>query len=197
MSYSNPTATNINTVGLDSAISKLQTSLQTLTWLNKVFHRAYIHRELDINQRPILIPKVWEDADNVSSEWYDCRPNDIVISQAFFTPVSEERAIDWQSGSDATWEQDIALIVWLNTTQIPAHDSGPSLGVQKAQVLQLLNFSDVVSDITSIVDRDATEIYRGFTITDENTHYTMLPFAGFRINFKVMFDYIQCLQASS
>lgn len=197
MSYSNPSATNINTVGLDASISKLQTSLQTLTWLNKVFHRAYTHREIDLKDKTILIPKVWEENAQADLEWYDCRPNDIVISQAFFTPVSEERVIEWVPQADATWEQEIALIVWVNTTQLPAHDSGPSLGLQKAQVLQLLNTSPVVSGITSIVDRDATEIYRGFTIVDDITHYTMLPFAGFRINFKVLFDYIQCLQPSS
>ena len=131
------------------------------------------------------------------NEWYDCRPNDAVISQAFFTPLSEERVTSFEKFADPTFEQDIALIVWVNVDQLPGHISGPSLGYQKAEVISILKTSDSVMDIAEIIDISAVEIYKGFTIADENTHYTMLPFAGFRVNLTVKFDYINCVVASS
>lgn len=191
MSYTNPTQTEITSIGLDAAITALQIRLKTLSWLNKCFHRAYTHREVS-GTKTIIIPKVWE----ASNEWYDCRPNDIVISQAFFTPISEERVLEFEKNVDPVFEQDIALIVWLNTDELAAHISGPSLGHQKSDVLDILKNADSVLNVSSIIDKSAQEIYQGFTIDDQNTHYTMLPFAGFRINLTVKFDYIECLITS-
>jgi hypothetical protein len=196
MSYNNPSDTEISNIGLDAVITLLQQELKQLPWLNKVFHRAYTHRELDINQRTILIPKVWE----AGVEWYDCRPNDSLktaVSQSFFFPISEERVTSFEKRSDPTFEQDVALVVWLNISQLAAHEGSPSAGYLKSDVLDVLKNSDSVLDITSIVDKDAVQIYEGFTITDEVTQYTMLPYQGFRINFTVKFDYIECLMPSS
>ena len=192
MSYTNPAQTEIQSIGLDLAITNIQAKLKTLTWLNKCFHRAYTHREI-INGRTVVIPKVWESA----NEWYDCRPNDIAISQAFFTPISNETASEFEKNADPVFSQDIALIVWLNTDELPAHSYGPSLAYQKSDVIDILKNADSVLNIISIVDRSAQEIFEGFTIEDQDTHYTMLPFQGFRINLTVKFDYIECLPISS
>jgi hypothetical protein len=192
MSYTNPTATEISSIGLDAEITKIQILLKTLPWLNECFHRAYIHREINGNKISI-IPKVWES----SNEWYDCRPNDAVISQAFFVSESEERVTSFEKHADPTFEQDISIIFWLNTDELASHISGPSLGYQKVDVLDILKTSDSVLNISSIIDRSAQEVFSGFTIEDQNTHYTMLPYAGFRINFTVKFDYIECLTVSS
>lgn len=196
MSYTNPTDTEISNIGLDAVITALQQELKLVPWLNKVFHRAYTHRELDTQGRVVLIPKVWE----AGNEWYDCRPNDTLktaVSQSFFVPVSEERVTDFEKHSDPTFEQDIALIVWLNIGQLAAHEGSPSAGYLKSDILDILKVSDSVLDILSIYDKDATQIYEGFTITDEATQYTMLPYQAFRINFTVKFDYIECLMPSS
>lgn len=196
MSYTNPSATEISNIGLDGVITALQQELKLLPWLNKCFHRAYTHRELGLDNRTILIPKVWE----AENEWYDCRPNDTLktkVSQAFFVPISEERVTSFEKRSDATFEQDVALIVWLNIAQLAAHEGSPSAGYLKSDVLDILKNSDSIMSIKSIVDKDAVQIYEGFTITDEVTQYTMLPYQGFRVNFSVKFDYIECLTPSS
>ena len=60
MSYTNPTDTEISSIGLDAAITILQAQLKALTWLNKVFHRAYTHREVNKLGKTIIITKVWK-----------------------------------------------------------------------------------------------------------------------------------------
>lgn len=194
MSYPNPLATQIPTIGLDGTITALQTELSALTWLSKCFHRAYRHLELNTgNNRTISVPKTWQGA----NEWINVLPNDNQPAQAFFWPLSGEDVTEFDNHVDPLMESDICLIVWLNTSKLAGHIYGPSLAIQKADVMDILKNSDLVMGIDSIVDRSANEIFDPFTITDERTQYTMLPYQGFRINFRVKFTYELCLPLSS
>lgn len=194
MSYSKPVIQPINAPGLDGAITALQTSIASLPWLAKSFHRAYLHQEVgELNRLNLRLPKVWEG----KNEWLDVLPNDNVVSQSFFWPISDESIMEYEKPSDPTVECDIALIVWVNTKKLAGHISGPSLAVQKADVINLLKVHPATVNILSVTDRSAEDIFDPFTIDDQNTHRTMLPYAGFRVEFTVKFDYIQCEIASS
>ncbi len=195
MSYINPDNTAIQTIGIDATITQLQTALGQISWLSKCLHRAYRHYELSpVNgKKTLTIPKTWESG----NEWYNCLPNDNEPATAFFYPTGDEQPTEFNPHVDLFFTQDIALIVWVNTGKLSAHTTGPSLAKEKADVLAVLNNHDLVTNIDSIVDKSADDIFKPFTIDDPTNHYTMLPFAGFRINFTVQFDYIQCLSPSS
>lgn len=197
MSYINPENTAIATIGIDKTITVLQAALGNISWLTKCFHRAYRHYELSpVNGKKTLsIPKTWE----ANNEWYNNLPNDNLAAQAFFYPTGDEDIVQYSDEVhvDPILKQRICLIVWLNTNKLSAHTTGPSLAREKADVLAILNNSDLVISIDSIVDKSATDIFAPFTINDQDTHFTMLPFAGFRINLTVKFDYIVCNSPSS
>jgi len=201
MSYVNPTASAINTIGLDGVITSLQSKFALLSWLPKVFHRAYIHREIS-NGRTATVPRVWIS----SNEWYNCLPNDNITAQAFFLPTSDETVSEFDNHVDPLMKADISLIVWCNTEKLSNHTTGPSLANEKADVLSILKNHDSVLSIQSVIDRSAKDIYREFDIfgglisgSDQAstfTHYTMMPYAGFRVNFSVKFNYTVCLPIS-
>lgn len=194
MTYIHPQNTAIPTIGIDGTITSLQAAIGQISWLDKCFHRAYRHYEQGtFNNGELTIPKTWE----ANAEWYNCLPNDNLISQAFFYPLNDEDVIESEPHVAPLWESDICLIVWVNTTKISGHTTGPSLANEKADVLAVLTASDLVTGIDSIVDKSAPDIFDPFTIDDPRNHFTMLPFAGFRVNFRVKYDYIVCQPASS
>lgn len=192
MTYINPQNTSIPTIGIDATITALQTAIGQISWLTKCFHRAYLHHEI-INKKTHNIPKTWE----ANNEWYNNLPNDNLAATAFFYPTGDEQIDEWEPHTDIDFQQEISLIVWVNTNKLSGHTTGPSLAVEKADVLAVLSNHDLVIGIDSIVDRSANEIFEPFTISDEKTHFTMLPYAGFRINFTVKFDYTICQSPSS
>jgi hypothetical protein len=192
MSYINPENTSISTIGIDATITTLQSALGDITWLTKCFHRAYRHYEIQ-GKKTLSIPKTWE----ANNEWYNNLPNDNLPAQAFFYPIGDEQVLDFDQHIDPLWQQKVCLIVWVNTNKLSGHTTGPSLAQEKADVLAILNNSDLVISVDSVVDRSADDIFEPFTIDDPKNHFTMLPFAGFRINFTVKFDYIVCNSPSS
>lgn len=192
MTYINPQNTSIPTIGIDATITALQSAIGNISWLTKCFHRAYLHHEIQ-NKRTLNIPKTWE----ANNEWYNNLPNDNLAATAFFYTTGDEQVENFDSHVDPVFQQEICLIVWLNTNKLTGHTTGPSLAQEKADVLAVLNNSDLVIGIDSIVDKSAEDIFDPFTINDQNTHFTMLPFAGFRVNFTVKFDYTICQSPSS
>lgn len=194
MTYIHPQNTAIPTIGIDGTITVLQSAIGQISWLAECFHRAYRHYEQGTFANDTkTIPKTWE----ANNEWYNCLPNDNLISQAFFYPIGDEQVLEFDLHVDPLWEQQIALIVWVNTSKLPGHTTGPSLANEKADVIAILNNSDLVTSIDSIVDKSADDIFDPFTVDDPRNHFTMLPFAGFRVNFTVKFDYTVCQPASS
>ncbi len=192
MTYIHPQNTAIPTIGIDQTITVLQAAIGQLPWLTKCFHRAYLHHEIS-GKKTLNIPKTWE----AGNEWYNNLPNDNLAATAFFYPTGDEQAGEFEPHVEPDFQQEIALIVWVNINKLTGHTTGPSLAQEKADVLAILNNHDLVIGINSIVDRSADDIFEPFSIDDKNTHFTMLPFAGFRVNFTVKFDYTICLQPSS
>lgn len=192
MSYINPENTAIQTIGIDKTITELQSALGQISWLTKCFHRAYRHYEIS-GKKTLTIPKTWE----ANNEWYNNLPNDNLAATAFFYPIGDEQPTEFNPHVDLFFTQDVCLIVWVNTSKLPGHTTGPSLAKEKADVLGVLSNHDLVTNIASVVDKSADDIFKPFTIDDPQNHFTMLPFAGFRINFTVQFDYNQCLSVSS
>jgi hypothetical protein len=192
MTYINPQNTPIQATGIDQTITLLQAALGELNWLTRCFHRAYRHYEI-LGKKTLTIPKTWES----NNEWYNNLPNDNLAATAFFYPTGDEKLVQFNPHVPPYFTQDIALIVWVNTDKVAVVKKGPSLSQEKADVLAILNDHDLVTNIDSIVDKSADDIFKPFTIDDPTNHFTMLPFAGFRVNFTVQFDYIQCQSASS
>lgn len=192
MTYINPQNTAIQTIGIDATITALQAAIGQIPWLTKCFHRAYRHYEIS-GKKTLTIPKTWE----ANNEWYNNLPNDNLAATAFFYPTGDEQVAGFDPHVQPDFTQDICLIVWVNTNKLTGHTTGPSLAQEKADVLQVLNNSDLVIGIDSIVDKSAEDIFDPFDIDDPKNHFTMLPFAGFRVNFTVKFDYILCLSPSS
>jgi hypothetical protein len=194
MTYINPQNTSIPTIGIDGTITVLQAAIGAISWVDKCFHRAYNFQELPPQggTGTKQVPKTWE----AQNEWYNNLPNDNLPAQAFFYVQGDEDTID-AGPENLLWESDISLIVWVNTSKLVGHTTGPSLAQEKADVLTVLQASDLVTGIDSIIDKSASDIFDPFDVEDAKNHFTMLPFAGFRVNFRVKYTYDQCLPVSS
>lgn len=190
MSYYDPTATEIATTGFDAAITSIQQALKSsCTWIDKVFHRAYIFRDKDENGKVMVLPKVWE----AGNEWINVLPNDNMKSQSFFTANEPEQVTDYDTNDLVILAtRRVSLILWMNTSDAPSTLTGPSLADIKKRLLTVLMASDRVLEVESIIDQDAESVFEGFTINDADTKYLMLPYAGLRINFTLKYQYSLC-----
>ena len=190
MSNHNPLATEITAAGLDGVITSIQQTLKD-SYFSKVFHRAYLFEERD-GKKPVTVPKCWEQGD----EWIIVLPNDAVRSQIFFLPVGDEVVVgDYEANVEPQFTSEIALIFWCDVRYLPGNTKtsyNPSLATVKKDLLTILNAHDGVTKVTELIDKSAGDIFKGIDINDAKTHYTMLPFAGLRINFEVSYNYRLC-----
>lgn len=190
MSYINNKDKDRNYQGFDLSVSRVQSAIAAKFKDFKVYHRAYLFREKNGNNKTLKIPKVWED----NNEYLNVLPNDFKQGMMFFYPTSDERVkeFDQEQSQNNIYERDVCCILWVNTKKLADHTTGPSLSAVKATILSSLSNSDYVVRVNSVCDNDAEMIYKEFTINDVKTQYLMLPYAGLRIDFTVKYNYLSC-----
>lgn len=189
MSYHKPNITTINEPGIDGAIHSLQSMLASrYDWMS-VFHRAYPFVEWNAKQtKGLKVPKVWLG----EYEYMNILPNDFLVGQAFFFVADDEKVseVDPQFGAD--FNTEISLIVWVNTSAIPDHTTGPSIAWLKKGIVDLMANQKNVQKVVSMTDQDAESVFEDWSIDDVDTQYLMLPYAGLKIDMVLRYNYSIC-----
>jgi len=186
MSYKNPTVINVpNQVGLDAAIAELQTALGTIPYLDKVFGRAWIHKEKRGN-KDITLPKVYQG----KKEYYNALPNGNFKASVFFIAEGDEESKDYSPLENNVFTRQVALIFWGDLKRIDKDKDFIFLEEIKMDVLRAIKYCKCFESYDSYVDERYSEIFKEFRdASDEiNTQYLMYPYAGFRLSLTLIYD---------
>lgn len=195
MAYDKPQILEIpSPVGIDKVIASLQASLSGITWLTKVFGRAFELKETDPQGAVLRIPKVYDG----SGEYYNVLPNDAledIASQVFFAVRGPEESREWSPGAMAgSKERTISLIFWANLQQIDPSKDYIFTEELHAEIEAAIKLNPYVMEFLSYYDERVEDVFDGYisnagfgryNVDDVNNKYLMHPWGGFRMDFRV------------
>jgi hypothetical protein len=183
----NPSVVTIpNPVGIDLAISNIQSKLGELTWLEKAFGRAWnMNRNIAGDKR--IEPVVYQSG----SEYYPVLPNDALKSFCFFV-VPGPRSTEEYNANTAFgtffFKDTVSIIFWLNLQQIdPSKDYIFKEELLK-DVLAVLNKDSNVL-VSKVWDDRIEDIYKGFTLFPTHRDLLMYPYSAFRIEMDLSYQF--------
>jgi hypothetical protein len=179
---------------LDLAIQKIQVKFANgLPWLHKAFGRATLQHEKAPEsgedkrvRRDIVIPEVY-----YKREPYNAMPNDNLQSHCFFFAKDPVTFLDWKAFTlDARTSQPLAIIFWMNLEKIDATKKYNFFEVLRGDVVKVLkNCSDFILEESSI---QPDRVFAPFTITDNYRQYMKPPYAAFRFDGTLHYNYFNC-----
>lgn len=190
--------TIVDPTGLDKVIATLQATLSGLSWLDKVFGRAW---ERKIERRE-MTSRTASDTYNSQTrtrlarepfayagekEYISMLPNDSLRAYCFFVASGEERfrTAERKSVPYLTM-RNLSVIVWANLKELGyQHIATETL---KGEVIALLQKESCVESIDSAVDERSEQVFDGFDLDEVKQEVLAYPFAGFRINFTVKYS---------
>lgn len=188
----NPTAqAHPAPINLDDFIEQLRTSMATISWLEKAFHRAYQmpRKNPDGKGGIIQVPMAYQ----AGSEYYPVMPNDALQAYSFFRVRGPKTFTDYSTQS--TLLNSVApldLIVWGNLKSIdPAKDYIFTEQLEQ-DVMAIFNQYPQVS-VLRIWDERAEDIFSGYSLDLTKRDLLMYPYQAFRIEFDLSFPYV-CLE---
>lgn len=188
MIYSNPELQCIDDpIGFDAAIAQIQKSLAQIPYIDRVFGRAYVHKEMQAG-KTVTIPKVYQG----EGEYYNPLPNDNFKSSVFFIATGPEECRDYQPGFN-DFTRSIALIFWGNLKAIDAGKDYIFLEEIKEDVLNAIKNSKSFKSYDGYIDERYNEVFKEFSSyisnmlrdndsNEVNTQFLMYPYSGFRMN---------------
>lgn len=197
-----PTIDNPIPIGIDGSIQRLQLALSNLGWLQKSFGRARpIPRMLD-NKIKVVEPMVYQG----SQEYYPAMPNDNLKSYSFWRVQSQRNVQNYSPnnniGGTFIFQDLVDLIVWVDLKALDYTPGGEDnkdfiyLEFLIRDVLIVLN-KDPNTQVLRIFDDKAETIFSGYNLQDIKRDLLMYPYAGFRIEMNLRYQY-QCYnQATS
>lgn len=180
-------ADNTNATGLDLSIRKIALELAQLPWLETIYGRAYSFKTEQGKVKPY--------AYTTAGEYINVLPDDSFQSQCFFKAKGDELLnFDVSKGSRRTglirFERELSLIVWANlgVLDYPPQPDYNYTERLKEEVLKRLKASAEVVQIRAYIDEDSRKVFDGYDLDDVQTHFLMMPFSGFRVDFVVRYQ---------
>lgn len=180
-------------VALDYEILQMQQKLAGVAWLQKIFGRAHLQPQPP-QSKPQQQKYAADRADQMVPEVYykrspyDARPNDNLSAYCFFfckDPVSftDYKALD----AEQLVEQPLSVYFWANLKKVDgskSYDFGPELELDAFNALRKYgNFS------IDRIWRTWDQVFRPFTITETFKQYLKPPYAAFRIDGVLRYDF--------
>lgn len=195
--YINP---NIITIpdpkGLDLALFQIQTRLGELSWLEKVFGRAWKINNFEGEGRARVTtndgvkPKIFTGVatNKKDGNYADALPNDSWTSYSFFVAEgSEEIAQEggWSFANRNIFTRPMSLIVWLRLNVVDNTKSYIFLEESKEAVYSKLKGIPKLQ-VTGYTD-ETSEVWSGFDWTNNDNKNLRYPNMGFRIFFNLTY----------
>lgn len=193
MSYINPQILAIpNPKGIDVAIADIQLKLSAVTYLEKIFGRAFIMKEM-VNGKECTVPKVY----NGKKEYYTALPNDSLSAYVFFVATGPDEYDEFERNQSNIIERKVSLIFWCNLKKINPSKDYIFTEEIKADLMKQLSFSSSVKSVDSIIDEEFAEIFSEVKLYDKyyegKNQPITYPFAGLRINMTLSYrDSFDC-----
>ena len=182
-----------NPVMLDRVIGEIQDGLiSNISWLDVAFGRAQ-RLTKEMNGKRIVTPNVFCGGWNGHGEndYIEVSPDSKIGNFSFFE-IEDPQTIDagpWARTINAPF----ALIFWFDLTRVYNEPSNRNTEYLKAQILRVLNGRDgwhltQGRIVLNRVYEQATNIYRGYSLTEIDNQFLMHPYAGFRFEGVLEFD---------
>lgn len=193
INYNKPSVELIpNPTSLDLAIQTVQLKLADLAWLEKAFGRATLQKGIYSDQES----KRYARREYVYAEVYNnlepmiILANDNLKSYCFFIAKDPMSFVDYQPRELTQMvTQPLALIVWCNLNKIDSTKKFNFIDQLRKDVVEVLKTTDFICKESSIqYDR----VFDPITIQENYRPYLKPPYAAFRIDGEITFDYFQC-----
>jgi hypothetical protein len=199
ISYKDPVVELVpNPVALDMAIQTVQQKLAGLAWLQKAFGRAtrqtspapLYSKEYNVNLQQakgdITFPEVYNNREPMP-----LMINDNLKSYCFFHLTGPMAFQAWESfATSQIATQPLSVIFWLNLEKIDNTKKFNFSEILRRDVVNILNYCPDFQVRES--DSDITRVFAPYTITSTFKQFLKPPYAAFRINGEISFDYLSC-----
>lgn len=187
-------------INLDAYIYNLQLQLASLTWIEKIFGRAwkmYEQRDGMGNTmgmaRGYAFPAVFAGATGTPSDYLNVLPNDNLRAMCFFAPRDPATTATAIPDSSESYEpnqyneytQPVSIIFWFNQDKLQPEVNYPITENLLAQVRALLRKVSYYK--ISNVYYDPESVFSGYSLDYVDEQYLMFPFGGFRIDGMLQF----------
>lgn len=180
--YSKQQSPIVNPKGIDRVISRINLSLSNITWLTKIYQRAWVLNDSISNENK-SVAKVYLS----QQEYFEPVPQDNEVGVSFIMATSEETYIGQDSGNsfvEQEKERNLAIIFSVNLQAIDPYMDFVFTENLKEEVELALDKVDGI-EIISYVDEDYRKVFEGLNIT--NLTLMKYPYGAFRFNIKVYY----------
>lgn len=184
--------------GIDAEIQNIQAKLGSLGWLEKVFGRCFVQKELVSPdegvermgalygnfKREIIYPEVYAGPNN---EPLNVMPNDNLKSYCFFHVKDPIRLTEYDSfGASNTHQANVSIIFWMNLKKVdPTKKWRFTEELKLAAINQLKLYPNITVEQTfESYDR----VFEGFILTEAYRQYLKPPYSGFRLECELTFS---------
>lgn len=153
-----------------------------LTWLNQSFGRAQKLIRV-FNGEVYTYPGIYIG----NNEYFEAAPNDSLGNFAFWDlkdPLTPMQASRYSAG---TFEQEAALIVWVNLNTIYTTETGRAIDQLKADVWAAVNNITTPGGMFQPEEIYETwnNVYNGYDLQEQDGQFLMHPYAAIRIEGKI------------
>jgi hypothetical protein len=186
MSYKTPAYSTLTGLkGIDKRIETIAGHMTDLTWLNYSFGLS--ERDVSIKDgKENIIPTIYQNLN--SKDPLSLMPSDLYDAFSFW--VKEPEGIFREEATRLRYK--VSCIFFCDLKQIAPDDN---YKVTKTRIRQdILRFFRIHENagfgqlnILSIIDDDITQVYKGFTVSQIDNKYRMLPKYAIRVNFDYSF----------
>lgn len=205
-SSKNPSVVTVpGLVGLERVIQTIQVSLQSLTWIEKSFGRAYTHmRKIDSaphlntpkyrnrNFDNVYYPAVYQgtDSSNRVKDFEDVLINDNLRAYSFIIADEQQNPQDYIIDELNLYQTNISIVFWVNldaiNKQVGPVKTYPYFNELRNDVNANIEncLFDTVGDRVTIlnVETDPKKIYKEYTIDITRLQNLVYPYGSFRFN---------------
>jgi len=189
-----------NPIGLDKAIQDIQIALSDISWLEKIFGRAFEFNAINTLGKRIKKPMVYIG----NGEYYSVLPNDTFKSMCFFLTRGHEESEGYLTGNTLIYKvRGISIIFWVNLKLIDPTNDYIFTEKLKTDVEKVLIHLPQVQDLENYNDQDADQIFASsgkaklgvstpFNLADTPDAYLMYPYSAFRMELSLKYTDILC-----
>lgn len=187
-----------NPSGFDKAIATLQAALQSLSWMDKVYGRAWERKIPKRQDTTRIVADVYNSQTRTrivrepfayagNKEYISMLPNDALKSYAFFVAAGEETFESRERRSlPYLTKRKASVIVWVNLKELGYEYIATE--PLKSEVLKLLQKEVCVDSVDSSADERSENVFSGFDLDEVRQELLAYPFMGFRVNFTVKYS---------
>jgi hypothetical protein len=189
-SFKNPLTPAIGSpTGIDKPIQELAANLASLSWLGKSFARAWTAQRKDATGKVILYPEVWQGLDQ---DLLNVMPNDNLRSQSFFKVDDPVDVLEYRQNLFFIRSAPVSIIFWGNLKEIHSTLDYRFIEILKAQMMsrvRAFTFSQESGASIEIVRtwEEPVNVFRGYTIVNPDAQELVHPYAGFRLECRLVY----------